>query len=1481
MSIAYPTPTVTAVSPNNGPAGGGTTVTITGTNFTGATLVDFGGVSATSFTVNSATSITAVSPANANSNAGVDVIVTNPSASSAQTGNDLFHYIPPTITVTNPALPAGTVGTAYSQTFAAIGGTTPYSYSVSAGALPAGLTLNSSTGTLSGMPLTATTYIFTVKATDAQGFPGTQSYSITVNAGPPGAPTIGTATAGNAQATVTFTAPTSNGGATINSYAVTTLPGGVNTSCASSPCTVTGLINGQSYSFDVYAISSLGAGSPSAVSNPVTPQASQTITFINPGSQNYGTSPTLTATATSGLSVTFSSSTTTVCTITPNGALTFVAPGYCIINANQAGNNAWLAAPQVSQSFLIAALTPTITGVTPGNGPSAGGTAVVIHGTDFFTGAAVSFGGVAANNVVVVDSNTIAAPSPAGTVGTIVDITVTTVGGTSLTVAADRFTYTGPYVYTVTNYGDAAGGSCTNNSTTDPDCSLRAAITQANALTSSATSIAIHFNATAAQTIPLGSGLTLSQTGVPVTINGATAGSGASLTNLVTVQGGGSGSNFTVFTVNSGVTAAISRLNITGGKSTGGIGSPGGTGGSGAGGILNNGALTLSNNTLSNNTGTGGNGGGGNGGNGGGGILNNGTLTLTNSTLSGNTGNGGNGGNGNGGNAGGGILNNGTLTLTNSTLSNNTGTGGLGVGSFGNEAGGLLNTSQATVSYSTIAGNWVQNGNGGGGIANAGALSLTGSIVAGNLNTGGTPYESDLGGTAPATNTNNLTGLSAAAIQLAPLGNYGGPTQTQLPLPGSPAICAGVASPTNGLTVPATDQRGVARPQNYGGTSCIDVGAAQSNYTLSFVTQPSETAVNAAMSPAPVVQINENGVAFTTVAQTLSLALTTGSGNVSDGSATTVTTAGTSAGQASYSALSIDTAGTGDVLTASLSLNSSPAVSITATSNAFNIDSIAQAITNFIATPLSPTYAPGGTFTVSATGGASGNPVTFSIASTSASVCSASGTNGATITILAAGACTVLADQAGNISYTAAPEVSLPVTIAKASQTITFGAQAAQTYSSGGTFAISPLATASSSLTVTYSSQTSSVCTVSNSTVTIVSAGTCTLAADQAGNGNYLAASEATQSVTIGAATSGTALTSSAATAVFGQSVTLTATVTGQTPTGSVTFNDGTTVLCSTVSVSGGGNSPTATCSTSALAVGAHAISASYTSANANNGNSSASLNQTVNAAATTTTITPPASISLGQSVTVSASVAVTSPGAGTPSGTIAIRDGGTESGDTCTITLPATSCSLAPSSAGTATLTATYSGNSDFVTSTGTVTLSVSTMTSSITLTSSPNPSTAGQAVTLTATVSAVTPASVGAQFTASGLGAPSKPHATFPEAGMINRAPASGIATVPTGSVTFSDGGAVLATVALNANGVATYSTTALTAGSHSISASYSGDANDAVATITEEQQVNSPIPPTPAVSAPTLSTWMLALLGLTLACAGLRYARRQTMH
>jgi len=88
------------------------------------------------------------------------------------------------VTITTSALPAGTVGTAYSATLAASGGTGPYSWSVPVGLLPAGLTLNSATGAITGTPTAAGTENFQVQAADSAdpARTKTQAFSIVVAA---------------------------------------------------------------------------------------------------------------------------------------------------------------------------------------------------------------------------------------------------------------------------------------------------------------------------------------------------------------------------------------------------------------------------------------------------------------------------------------------------------------------------------------------------------------------------------------------------------------------------------------------------------------------------------------------------------------------------------------------------------------------------------------------------------------------------------------------------------------------------------------------------------------------------------------------------------------------------------------------------------------------------------------------------------------------------------------------------------------------------------------------------------------------------------------------------------------------------------------------------------------------------------------------------------------------------------------------------
>ncbi len=387
--------------------------------------------------------------------------------------------------------------------------------------------------------------------------------------------------------------------------------------------------------------------------------------------------------------------------------------------------------------------------------------------------------------------------------------------------------------------------------------SLREAINLAD-VDNSGTSITITFAADPGQTFATPQTIALADT---LNLGNGTPGESIIIVGPaapLTIQGGGSESDFSVITVAENTTATLENLTISNGYASNG------------GGIYNGGTLTVSNCTISGNcasgwlpTGTGG------------GIYNNGTLTVSNSTLFGNS----------AGWDGGGIYNDyGTVTVSNSTLSGNS--------AEYDSGGGIYNTGTVTVSNSTLSGNsaeWY-----GGGICNYGTVTVSNSTLSGNSaeygggicnyydtvtlfstivagNTGSYP---DISGTVTSDSAYNLigdgtsmTGISNGDANhnqvgtssnpidpmLDPLGNYGGPTQTMRLQAASPAIGAGEI--VDGIT---TDQRGYPRP-----AINPDIGAYQTPFYTVINTSNSSAVIGSLPYAVAQADSDTSGTLFT------------------------------------------------------------------------------------------------------------------------------------------------------------------------------------------------------------------------------------------------------------------------------------------------------------------------------------------------------------------------------------------------------------------------------------------------------------------------------------------------------------------------------------------------------------------------------------------------------------------------------------------
>ena len=423
-------PSVASVSPASGPTAGGTSITINGTGFTGATAVSFGGTAASAYSVNSSSKITATAPTE--SAGTIDVTVTTPGGTSATGAADQFTFVaPPTVTSASPSAGPTAGGTSVTITGTNLTGATAVKF----GTTSATFTIVSSTQINATAPAESTGTV-DITVTTAGGTSATSTndnyrYAAvpTVTAVSPSA----APTAGGASVTITgtnFTGATAvkfgTTGATFTIVSATQIN-------ATAPAESTGTVD--------ITVTTPGGTSATSANDQFFYSAPPTVTTISPSAGPLGGGTTVTITGTNLLrasAVKFGTTNATFATVsaTQINATAPVEPaGTVDVTVTTPGGTTSTGAGD-KYSYTNG---PSVAAISPNSGPTAGGTSVTITGANIDNPTAVKFGA----NTATIDSHSatqIVATSPAGSAGT-VDVTVTTAGGTSATSAADQFTY--------------------------------------------------------------------------------------------------------------------------------------------------------------------------------------------------------------------------------------------------------------------------------------------------------------------------------------------------------------------------------------------------------------------------------------------------------------------------------------------------------------------------------------------------------------------------------------------------------------------------------------------------------------------------------------------------------------------------------------------------------------------------------------------------------------------------------------------------------------------------------------------------------------------------------------------------------------------------------------------------------------------------------------------------------------------------------
>jgi hypothetical protein len=945
----------------------------------------------------------------------------------------------------------------------------------------------------------------------------------------------------------------------------------------------------------------------------VTVLGDQSITFTSTApsaAKVAGATYTPTATSTSGAAVTFTidSTSTSICTIS-SGVVTFINVGSCIVDADQAGNANWNAATQASQTFTVARGVQTITytstapttavvagsSYTPTATKTAGTTNSIVYAIDStatsvctIASGVVSFIAVGtckvnanlAGDSKYEDATQVQQSFTVAKGSQVISFTssppnAAKVGGSTYTVVAAAGGSTAPVVLTVDSSATSkcsvsglvvthlAVGDCVLNLNQAGDTNYNAAtqVQQTVTITSdgrcpngvvSGNYCLIRFNSSGTWIAPAG------VTSVDMLVVGGGGGGGSGSGGQTSGGGGGGGEVIeslakvvvpgTRFTISVGAGGAGGAGTVSASATAATDGSPssiaatgfttitakgGGHGGSWKldGSNANVGAsLPASSSATAGSTGIA---------TGGGGSAQ--TATRSNAAGNGDVSNGGAArshdsdatlqSGGGGGGAGG----NGTAGTTSVG-----GAGGVGKNStilnalLGGGGGGGKRFAPGTAGTATAGG-------GGGGVAAAGTAGTANTGGGGGGSGGSTDGAS--GGSGVVVIRIALQSQSVSFTSTAPTGLIYGTSTTYTP---TVSGTASEVSPT--ITVDATSSSVCSISS--GVVSIIGAGTCTLN---------ANQVANGFFSAATQVQQS-----FTVAkqAQTISYTSTAPTNAVVAGA--TYTPAATGGG--STNAVTFTVTGTCSISSGVVSFTSVGTCTVKAdqagNSNYLAATQVPQAITvgkgaqtiTFTSTAPVAAAVDGATYTVTATGGATGNSVTFSIDSASSTICSISG---AVVSFTRAGACVVKANQLGNTNYEAATERTQTITVGQGTQVISFTSTIPQNAVVGGaTYSVTKTGGASGNpVTLSIASASASICSIANAVVSFLTVGDCVVQANQVGDDNYRDASQATQTIHVGKGTQVIEFTTDAPTSAVVDGSSYTPEASGGPTTNSVEFS--------------------------------------------------------------------------------------------------------------------------------------------------------------------------------------------------------------------------------------------------------------------------------------------------------------------------------------